>query len=465
MASSMSQKKDQGSEWQHITTKIEQVKKKILIKKKEQQKKNMELKKLSNQERKSHNAEIKKFREFIDSFELPNKIKSRQLRVSNKHNIKNPNDFQYSLGLPKLVNCDSTRININGLKGEITLFTPTPPKYTNENSGSNNRARVNSLTLGLGFWGMKSVQVSKKRFGQSNTTHVFRRCDQKGIFPIPSLQNPFTLFQAGNDTTSVLTHRMTQFGLMVKQGSGNTTVCLTNFSNRKRLIKCKFKISPKDSEIITNKNNYKYKEQAHIHKFTSQEITLLCSTHHKTQKILLINSTINLKERKFSSINQKYDNATTLRRIEGTDQYAFLRHGLPNLAQVNLFNFNDYTVQEAASFEPFFQFGEQSSHIEMIYPQMIGKDNCHRLSKILNFNTTEGQIPEDINWYHDILAIMDAKFTPNSSQVGETCLGLLIKKKKKNISKGKHYIILLKVNKRMLNKFTRKFKPLNSVNC
>ena len=47
-------------------------------------------------------ANVKKqteiYRDFIDSFDFPHKMKTRLLRNSNKHKIKNLKNFHYSLG-------------------------------------------------------------------------------------------------------------------------------------------------------------------------------------------------------------------------------------------------------------------------------------------------------------------------------------------------------------------------------
>ena len=65
---------------------------------------------------KSH---IEKYRDLMDSFDFPHKIKTRLLRNSNKHRLKNLKNFQYSLGQPKKVVYDKTPINIYGHRGDL----------------------------------------------------------------------------------------------------------------------------------------------------------------------------------------------------------------------------------------------------------------------------------------------------------------------------------------------------------
>lgn len=41
---------------------------------------------------------IELYRDFMDNFDFPHKMKARLLRNSNRHKIKNLKNFQYSLG-------------------------------------------------------------------------------------------------------------------------------------------------------------------------------------------------------------------------------------------------------------------------------------------------------------------------------------------------------------------------------
>lgn len=66
---------------------------------------------------------IEKYRDLMDSYDFPHKIKTRLLRNSNRHKIKNLKNFQYSLGEPKKVVFDKTPINIYGHRGDL-VYSP-----------------------------------------------------------------------------------------------------------------------------------------------------------------------------------------------------------------------------------------------------------------------------------------------------------------------------------------------------
>lgn len=69
-----------------------------------------------------------KYRDLIDSFDFPNKIKTMLLKNSNKHKIKNLKNFEYSLGQPKKVVFEKTPINIYGHRGDL-VYTQTQNSF------------------------------------------------------------------------------------------------------------------------------------------------------------------------------------------------------------------------------------------------------------------------------------------------------------------------------------------------
>jgi hypothetical protein len=90
---------------------------------------------------------IEVYRNFMNGFELPNKLKRRTLRKGNRHNIKNLNNFQYSLGQQRAMDKEKNGVNINGLKGDLTQYVQP----------------LNLDTSNLSFWEKKRAILQAKR--------------------------------------------------------------------------------------------------------------------------------------------------------------------------------------------------------------------------------------------------------------------------------------------------------------
>jgi hypothetical protein len=135
------------------------------------------------------------YRNFINGFELPNKLKRRVLRKGNRYNIKNLNNFQYSLGLPKAVEHHKTSININGLKGEVKKFLPPSGLKLGNHRSAN------------AFAGNRTLKMKIKKKAK-NTSLIFKQQGGKKTFLLPSLRKPFYLCQSSSGTDPKLKNRM-----------------------------------------------------------------------------------------------------------------------------------------------------------------------------------------------------------------------------------------------------------------
>lgn len=332
-----------------------------------------------NQERlKILKNKVEIYRMFIESFELPSKMNRRLLLNSSKNKIRNPKNFQYSLGIPKKVIFDKTSVNINGLKGDIHKLKE------NKNLGK------------------------------------FVTNDKLKVFPLYIPSKPFYICQNTCLKKNCCEKKMVEIGLFATSEITESNLTLVNYSTRKMLINGKFKFKDdyrcKKNGLYSNINF----NVPLLHVFDSDEIKIL--NYHRSVKFggkRLINK-VDLVKRKLipcREIKHRFDPKEKLEdfiRLPSTKFYFFLKFEREN--KVFLY-FYDFEKDERIVIGNIKTTGGirdgNKNNCFVINPEHLG---CLEKGKIQyfveKFKPEFQDFPEDFD-RDDVIAIIDINFLLN----------------------------------------------------
>jgi len=256
-------------------------------------------------------SKIELYRDFIDSFDFPAKMKTMLLRNSNKHKIRKLTNFQYSLGNPKKRMFDRTSINIYGYRGELVSL------------------KNNDRSFGRNFF----FKNSQNRIGM-----VF-----------PSL--PKTFFIAQSDSVSApLQRRTSELGLIIETDCKRSVLILMNYSKKKILIR--FKQNFKGDYCSMRKRGI-YQEQNFnvplVNKFNSKEIQVLnyhkCIKHGYERIINKVDLFLRklVPSREIAVDFDPDEKLGGLMKLKGTGKFIFFNYFREDLLKICLY---DYETDE-----------------------------------------------------------------------------------------------------------------------
>lgn len=315
---------------------------------------------------------VENYRRFIESFELPSKISSRLLQNSSKNKIKNPKNFQYSLGIPKKVVYDTTSVNINGLRGELT----------------------------------KMKEHKSKAVFRSNEDL------KKFILEIPN--KPFYICQstcAGHDCNG---KKMAELGLYATSEIKESMASIINYSTRKILIRSRFKF---EDDYRSKKNGLYANINFNIpllHVFNSEEISIL--NYHRSVKFggkRIINKVDLIKRKLIPSKEIKHnfdpkEKIEDIMRVTGTKFYFFLKFSLEKTVTLFFYDFEEDKRIKLGEIETTTRIRDGNKNTySVINPQNLGEVDKEKIRRlIIMFKEEFNSFPSHFDM-EDILVIID----------------------------------------------------------
>lgn len=329
-------------------------------------------------------SRIELYRDFIDSFDFPAKMKTMLLRNSNKHKIRNLTNFQYSLGRPKKRMFEKISLNLYGTRGEL---------------------------------------ISLKNKGISGRNYIFKNSEGKVALTFPKL--PKTFFIAQSDSVTEPSEKRTaELGLIIESDCTKSVLILMNYSKKKILIRFKQHFK---GDYCTMRKKGIYQDQNFnapmINKFNSKEIKVLnyhkCIKHGNERIINKVDLFLRklVPSREITVDFDPQEKLGDLVKLKGTNQFIFFNYFREDLLKICLYDYESDERKELGFVKTttnVLRLKRSNIESQLIYVDEMEEEGLEKIRKLYCGQRDKMYDLEDIKNY--ILEKADLKKTAFSSR-------------------------------------------------